>query len=108
MNKQAAEKIGIRPFDGAVYLDTAEDVAGYLDAMLEDNDPAVLMHALGVVARSKGMTQLAQDTGLAREALYRALSSSGNPSFATIQKVLIALGLRLHITPAEQPDAEHA
>ena len=71
-------------------------MAGYLEACLEENDPALIAHALGVIARAKGMTQLARDTGLTREGLYRALSREGNPEFATVLKVFNALGLRLH------------
>ena len=70
----------------------------YLDACLEEagDDAAFIAHALGVVARAKGMTQLAHDTGLGRESLYKALSGEGNPSFATILKVIRALGVKLH------------
>jgi probable addiction module antidote protein len=83
-------------WDSAEYLKTDEDMAGYLEACLEENDPALIAHALGVIARAKGMTQLARDTGLTREGLYRALSKEGNPEFATVLKVFNALGLRLH------------
>jgi len=83
-------------WDSAEYLKTDEDMAGYLEACLEENDPALIAHALGVIARAKGMTQLARDTGLTREGLYRALSREGNPEFATVLKVFNALGLRLH------------
>ena len=62
------------------------------------DDAAFISHALGVIARAKGMAQLAKDTGLGRESLYKALSSEGNPSFATILKVIKALGLRLAST----------
>ena len=77
----------------------------YLDACLEEagDDPAFIVHALGVIARSKNMSQLARDTGLTREGLYKALSSDGNPTFATIVKVTNALAYkslcRLHINP---------
>lgn len=84
--------------DSAEYLKTGEDMAAYLDACLEEagDDPAFIAHALGVIARARGMTQLARDTGLARENLYKALSSDGNPEFGTILKVVKALGLKLH------------
>lgn len=88
------------PFDSARHLETEEDIAFYLQAVLEENDPALLCHALGQVARAKGMTQLARDTGLTREALHRALSTDGNPEMATVMKVLKALGLRLSAEPA--------
>jgi probable addiction module antidote protein len=87
-----------RTWDAAEYLKTDEDVAAYLDAALEEEDPALLAAALGDVARAKGMTDIARETGLGRESLYNALSSSGNPEFATVQKVVRSLGLRLHIS----------
>lgn len=85
-------------YDTAEYLKTDADMAAYLDACLQEagDDPAYIAHALGVIARARGMTQLAQDTGLARENLYKALSSDGNPEFGTILKVIKALGLKLH------------
>jgi len=87
------------PFDSSRYLETEEDVAHYLDAVLEDNDSALLGHALGLIARARGMTEIAKETGLAREALYRALSAQGNPELAMVMKVMKALGLRLSVTP---------
>lgn len=83
-------------YDTAEYLKTNEDVAAYFDAVLEENDPQLIIHALGVIARAKGMSQIARETGLARESLYRALSDSGNPEFSTVLKVVRALGLQLH------------
>ncbi|MDP4029864.1 MAG: putative addiction module antidote protein [Gallionella sp.] len=85
------------PYDTADYLKTEEDVALYFDACLEEagDDAAFIAQALGNIARARGMTQLARDTGLAREGLYKALSADGNPSFATILKVTKALGLKL-------------
>ena len=68
----------------------------YLEAALDDGDPAVIAAALGDVARAVGMTAVARDTGLARESLYKALSSNGNPELATVLKVLTAVGIRLH------------
>ena len=76
-------------------LDTPERIARYLEAAFEDGDPALIAAAIGDAARAHGMTRIAQETGLAREALYRALSESGNPEFTTVLKVLKALGLRL-------------
>jgi probable addiction module antidote protein len=78
-------------------MKTAEDVAEYLDAVFEIGDPALVTHALGVVARSKGMAKIAKKTGLGRESLYKALSKDGNPGFMTIYKVVHALGLKLKI-----------
>jgi probable addiction module antidote protein len=86
-------------FDVAEYLDSPEAIAGYLDAVFEDGDPALIAAALGHVARAKGMSQIAADTGLKRPALYRALSAEGNPEFATVLKVMSALGVRISATP---------
>jgi len=93
-------KTRTRPWDVVEHLETDEDMAAYLEAALEDGDPAVVAAALGDIARAKGMTQLARDTGLGRESLYKALSPGGNPEFATVLKVVRALGLRLHATTA--------
>ncbi len=87
-----------RPWDPARYLESREDIVAYLDAALEEGDPALLAAALGDVARSKGMTEIARETGLGRESLYKALSSDGNPEFGTILRVVRALGLRLRVT----------
>jgi probable addiction module antidote protein len=89
-------KTKTRPYDAAEYLETAEDMAAYLEAALEDGEPAVVMHAPGTIARARGMSQIARDTGLGRESLYKALSPDGNPEFATVLKVVRALGLKLH------------
>ena len=83
-------------YDTADYLNTSEDMSLYLEACLEENDPVLIAHALGVIARARGMTQLAKDTGISREGLYKALSADGNPEFATILKVTRALGIKLH------------
>jgi probable addiction module antidote protein len=69
----------------------------YLEAVFEDGDPVLIAHTLGVVARAKGMSQIAQGAGLGRESLYKALSPNGNPEFATVLKVLRALGLKLKV-----------
>jgi probable addiction module antidote protein len=90
------ESLGIKPFDAAEYLQTQEDMEQYFEACLQEGDPALVQHALGVIARARGMVQLAKDTGLSREGLYRSLSAEGNPEFATIMKVTKALGLSLH------------
>jgi probable addiction module antidote protein len=84
-------------WDAADTLQSKEDIAAYLDAVLEDGDPELLKAALGDIARAKGMTEIAESTGLGRTNLYKALSPEGNPEFATVAKVLKALGLRLHI-----------
>ena len=89
------------PYDSADYLRTEEDRAAYLAACMEEapEDASFIAHALGIVARSRNMSQLARDTGLTREGLYKALSDSGNPSFDTVLKVVHALGYRLTMTP---------
>jgi probable addiction module antidote protein len=89
-------KTKTRRYDAAEYLETAEDMAAYLEAALEDGEPAVIVQALGAIARARGMSQIARDTGLGRESLYKALSPEGNPEFATVLKVVRALGLKLH------------
>jgi probable addiction module antidote protein len=88
------------PWDPADHLRTDEDRAAYLEAALEEGDSTLVAAALGDIARAKGMTQVAREAGLGRESLYKALSPSGNPEFATILKVVAALGLQLHATPA--------
>jgi probable addiction module antidote protein len=91
-----------RPFDPAEYLDTPEAVSEYLAAAFESGEHAVIADALGVVAKARGMSQLARDTGLARPALYRALSPEGHPEFETVLKVLRALGVTLRPTVADE------
>ena len=90
------------PWNSAEYLETERDIAAYLDACVEEagDDPAFLAHALGVVARARNMSQLARDTGLTREGLYKALAADGNPSFATVLKVASALGLKISFKSA--------
>jgi probable addiction module antidote protein len=90
------------PFDSADYLDGIDAVAAYLEAALEEagDDPAFVAQALGTIARSGNVSELARRTGMSREGLYKALSADGNPSFATIVKVTRALGLRISFTPA--------
>ncbi|MCP4610672.1 MAG: putative addiction module antidote protein [Planctomycetes bacterium] len=91
-------KIETRPWDVAEHLETDEDMAAYLEAAFEEGDPALVAAALGDIARAKGMAQIAREAGLGRESLYKALSPEGNPNFATVFKVVHALGLRLHAT----------
>lgn len=87
----------LRPFDPANYLETEEDILYYLEAAMEGNDPKHIASALGDVARSKGMTEIAKKAGLGRQALYSALSESGNPTLETLTAVLGALGLELTV-----------
>lgn len=90
-------KLKTRPYDSAEYLKTERDMANYLEAVFEDGDPALIAHALGVVARAKGMTMVAKKAGLGRESLYKALSKDGNPKIGTVVKVIHALGLKFRI-----------
>jgi probable addiction module antidote protein len=92
-------------WDVVDHLKTDEDIAYFLEAVFEDGDPALITAALGDVARAKGMTQLAKDTGLAREALYRSLSAEGKPEFTTVLKVMKAFGLRLAAVPLDDKTA---
>lgn len=85
------------PYDSAELLKTKEDVIAYLEAAFEDGDAAMITYALGVVARSEGMSEVAKEAGLSRASLYKALAENGNPEFATVLKVVQALGLKLTI-----------
>jgi probable addiction module antidote protein len=89
-------------WDPANHFTSSDDMAAYLEAALEDGDPQLVASALGDIARAKGMTQIAREAGLGRESLYKALSSSGNPELATVLKVISALGLQLHASPADE------
>ncbi len=86
-------------FDAAEYLSSEEDVAAYLTTVLEENDAALLAAALGDIARSRGMTQVAKDSGITREALYKALRPGSEPRFDTVSRVCAALGVRLVAQP---------
>lgn len=88
-----------RPWDIVNSLDSDERIAAYLDAVLEDGDPQLIVAALGDIARAKGMTEVARNAGLGRQSLYKALSPDGNPEFATVLKVIKSLGLRLTVSP---------
>jgi probable addiction module antidote protein len=94
-------KIETTAFDSADYLDSAEAIAAYLDAWLEDGTPEELRNALATVARSKGISDLARRSGVSRPGIYKALGADGNPSFETIRSILGAMGLRLTVEPAE-------
>jgi probable addiction module antidote protein len=101
MPKTTAKKVTktkTTPYDVAEHLRTPEEMAAYLDAWLQEapDDAAGIARALGEIARAKGMTQVAKDAGLSRESLYRALGADGNPSLATVLKVVRALGVKLH------------
>ncbi len=86
-------------WDAADHLSSLDDMAAYLEAALEDGDATVIAAALGDVARARGMSLVAAESGLGRESLYKALSAAGNPQLATVLSVLRALGLRLHVSP---------
>ena len=88
-------------FDSAEYLDSDEAISAYLEEALETDDPAFITQALGTVARARGMSQIAKETGLSRESLYKALSAEGNPEFSTVIRVMQALGLRFSVTAAD-------
>ncbi|MBK9574426.1 MAG: putative addiction module antidote protein [Rhodoferax sp.] len=87
-------------FDAADYLDDEETIAEYLTAALEDPNPDVFLTAVRDIARAKGMTQLAKDSGLGRESLYKALTPGAKPRYDTMLKLLHALGVKLSATPA--------
>lgn len=89
-------------WDAADYLDSPEMVAAYLDDILQDFDAALLAAALGDIARSKGMTEIAKKTGVTREGLYKALSADGDPKLSTFLGVIRSLGLQLSVKPVEK------
>jgi probable addiction module antidote protein len=90
-------KVKTTPWDVVAHLKTDRDIAHYLEAVLEDGDPALVAAALGDVARAKGMSRIAAAAGLGRESLYKALSQKGNPELATVLRVIRALGLKLKV-----------
>jgi probable addiction module antidote protein len=95
-------KADVKPFDAADYLDSDETIAEYLTATMDDPNPDVFLAALGDVAKARGMAQIAKDSGLGRESLYKALSSGAHPRYETVQAVLKALGVKLAVV-AENP-----
>ena len=95
-------QVKTRPFDPANYLDSDEAMAAYMTEALDSNDPGLIADALGVIARARGMTQVARDADLSRESLYRTLSPGGNPELSTLLRVLDVLGLRLSVRPARR------
>jgi probable addiction module antidote protein len=90
----------IKAFDAADYLDNEVVIAEYLNAALEDENPNVFLQAIADVAKARGMTKLAKDTGLGRESLYKALAPGAKPRYDTVIKLVRALGVELHTTPA--------
>jgi probable addiction module antidote protein len=87
-------------WDSAELLDSPEAIAAYIEAAFEQGDTALIAHALGVVARARGMSQIARDAGMTRDAVYKALSRDGNPTLSTLSKVMGAMGLQLTAKPA--------
>ena len=88
-------------WDSSEFLESSDDIRAYLNAAVEEDDPALLYVALNNVARAKGMSQLARETGISRDGLYKALSADGNPSFATVSRILRVLGLRFDVVGIE-------
>ena len=97
MNIVAEEKITFAKWDPAEVIETKEDVIAHLEVALEENDPDFLLRAIGYIARSKGMTQIARELKIDRKGLYRALAPDGNPSFKTVFKLLDLLGMRMRL-----------
>lgn len=91
-----------KAFDPAKYLDDHEAIAAYMTEALETGDPAFVTDALGVVARARGMSEIARAAGVSRESLYRALSAEGSPKFDTVLRVMHALGLKFSVNPARR------
>jgi probable addiction module antidote protein len=94
----------LRDLDASLFLTSEEAMSAYLEEAMDSGDARTIAGALGDVARAKGMAQLAKDSGMSRESLYRALSDDGNPQLVTVLKVLEALGLQLKVQP-KRPDA---
>jgi probable addiction module antidote protein len=99
-----------KPFDASKYLDSDEAIEEFLAAAFEEGDPALIAQCVGVVARARNMSQLARDAGMSRSALYKALSGDGNPEFASIMKILDALGVKLSakLVAKAEDAADHA
>ncbi len=94
-----------KAWDVTEYWESAEDMIGYLEAAFEDGDPDLIAVAIGEVARARGISHLARDTGLTREGLYKALKAGGNPRLKTLRDVLKALGLRLNVVRIDEQAA---
>lgn len=99
MSKAKIRIADLPEFDMAEHLDSDQAIAEYLTIVLEENDPAELAHALGTIARARGMTEVARASGLTREALYKALRPDSQPRFDTIRRVCAALGVKLVARP---------
>jgi len=90
----------LSPFDVSTYLDNEKTIVEYLNAAFDQGDPDFMLAAIGDVAKARGMAQIARDTGLGRESLYKALQPGAKPRFDTVMKVMKALGVKLHVEPA--------
>ena len=101
VQERVKTRIETTKFDSADYLNSAEAIAAYLDAYLEDGTPEELRNALATVARSHGVADLSARSGITRQGIYKALGDDGNPSFETMRSILGAMGLRLTVEPAE-------
>ena len=95
----------VRPFDPQNYLKTAEDRAAFLDAILEDGDPAAIASGLGEIAKAIGVSEFSRQTGISREAIYKGFAPGGNPTLETLTKATRALGLRLTVEAVKRPAA---
>ena len=91
-------RIKLREFDASAYLDNEEVIAEFLTAALEDGDPEVFLSAIGQVAKARGMSAIAESTGLGRESLYKAFAPGAKPRYETVQKVLQSLGVKISVT----------
>lgn len=100
--------IATREFDAAEYLDSEETMAEFLSAALETGDPAFIAESIGVIARARGIAQIAEETGLGRTSLYKALRADGNPAFSTVLQVMKVLGLSLQAKPATPHEQKKA
>jgi probable addiction module antidote protein len=98
--------VELKTWDASEHLDSEEMIVAYMNAAIEDGDPALFTAALGDIARSRGMAGIAKRAGVSRESLYRALSRDGNPEFATIVKVMNAMGLRMSVASAQNDDRD--
>ena len=91
-------RIRLREFDASAYLDNEEIIAEFLTAALEDGDPEVFLAAIGQVAKARGMSAIAESTGVGRESLYKAFAPGSKPRYETVQKVLQSLGVKINVT----------
>jgi probable addiction module antidote protein len=99
LEKTKQLKMGTSKFEIADYLDSKEMIAAYLNTVLEEGNNEDIIHAIGHIAKAIGMTKIAEETGMSRPSLYKALSEGAKPQFATIMKVLKAIGGQIHVTP---------